>query len=417
MSATIAEKVLARASGLKEVAPGDYVTAKIDVAMAHELAAYLIEPLARAGVKKIWDIDRVVMLLDHWVPAPTEKVAEMHRRIRNFAKTQGIRNWYEIGEGICHQILPEKGHVRPGELIVGTDSHTITYGAFGAAATGIGVTEMAVVFATGELWFRVPESIKFVINGKLKPMVMSKDVILHIAGKYGVEVAQYKSVEFEGSTVQNMSVSSRMTICNMSVEIGAKFGLVAPDQKTIAFLKTRTRKPFTVVKSDSDAAYEKTCEVDVSDLEPQVACPHSVDNVKSVNEVQNVKIDQALLGSCTNGRLEDLEVAAQIVRGKKVHPDVRFLVIPASREVYKAALGKGLIDIFIDAGGVVCNPTCGPCLGGHLGVLADGEKCIASTNRNFKGRMGSDKAEVYLASPATVAASAVAGKIANPRMF
>ncbi len=417
MGATIAEKVLARASELKEVAPGDYVTAKIDVAMAHELAAYLIEPLARAGVKKIWDIDRVVMLLDHWVPAPTEKVAEMHRRIRNFAKTQGIRNWYEIGEGICHQILPEKGHVRPGELIVGTDSHTITYGAFGAAATGIGVTEMAVVFATGELWFRVPESIKFVINGKLKPMVMSKDVILHIAGKYGVEVAQYKSVEFEGSTVQNMSVSSRMTICNMSVEIGAKFGLVAPDQKTIAFLKTRTRKPFTVVKSDSDAAYEKTYEVDVSDLEPQVACPHSVDNVKSVNEVQNVKIDQALLGSCTNGRLEDLEVAAQIVRGKKVHPDVRFLVIPASREVYKAALGKGLIDIFIDAGGVVCNPTCGPCLGGHLGVLADGEKCIASTNRNFKGRMGSDKAEVYLASPATVAASAVAGKIANPRMF
>jgi len=415
MPMTLAEKILARASGNKEVAAGDYVTAKIDVAMAHEGAAWVIDELMKAGIDRVWDPERIVILFDHWAPAPTELTATMHKKIREFVKRHKIKHFYDIKAGICHQIMPEMGHVRPGELIVGTDSHTTTYGAFGAGGTGIGTTDMAVVFATGELWFRVPESIKFRIRGALPKYVTSKDVILKIAGEYGTEVAQYKSVEFEGPTISNMSIASRMTISNMAMEIGAKFALIPPDDKTIEYVKSRTTKPFTPLYPDPDAVYEKVYELDVSDLEPQVAFPHSVDNVKPISEAEGIKIDQAFIGSCTNGRFEDLAAAAEILKDRKVHPDVRLIVIPASREVYLEALRAGIIEIMLKAGAVVCNPTCGPCMGTHLGLLAEGERCISTSNRNFKGRMGSPKSEIYLASPYVVAASAVKGEITDPR--
>ena len=415
MPMTLAEKILARASGNKEVAAGDYVTAKIDVAMAHEGAAWVIDELMKAGIDRVWDPEKIVIMFDHWAPAPTELTATMHKKVREFVKKHGIKHFYDIKAGICHQIMPELGHVRPGELIVGTDSHTTTYGAFGAGGTGIGTTDMAVVWVTGELWFRVPETIKFYIKGKLPKYVMSKDVILYIAGKYGTEVAQYKSVEFDGPTVKEMSIASRMTLSNMAMEIGAKFALIAPDEKTIEYVKSRTNKPFTPLYPDPDAVYEKVFELDVSELEPQVAFPHSVGNVKPISEAEGIKIDQAFLGSCTNGRFEDLAAAAEILKGRKVHPDVRMIVIPASREVYLEALRAGIIEIFLEAGAVVCNPTCGPCMGTHLGLLAEGERCISSSNRNFKGRMGSPKAEIYLASPYVVAASAVTGEITDPR--
>jgi 3-isopropylmalate/(R)-2-methylmalate dehydratase large subunit len=412
---TLAEKILARASGNKEVAAGDYVTAKIDVAMAHEGAAWVIDELMKAGIDRVWDPERIVILFDHWAPAPTELTAEMHKKIREFVKRHKIKHFYDIKAGICHQVMPEMGHVRPGELIVGTDSHTTTYGAFGAGGTGIGTTDMAVVFATGELWFRVPESIKFRIKGTLPKYVTSKDVILKIAGDYGTEVAQYKSVEFEGPTISNMNIASRMTLSNMAMEIGAKFALIAPDDKTISYVKSRTTKPFTPLYPDPDAIYEKMYELDVSDLEPQVAFPHSVGNVKPISKAEGIKIDQAFLGSCTNGRLEDLVAAAEVLKDRRVHPDVRMIVIPASREVYLEALRAGIIETLLKAGAVVCNPTCGPCMGTHLGLLAEGERCISSSNRNFKGRMGSSKAEIYLASPYVVAASAVKGEITDPR--
>jgi 3-isopropylmalate/(R)-2-methylmalate dehydratase large subunit len=412
---TLAEKILARASGNKEVAAGDYVTAKIDVAMAHEGAAWVIDELMKAGIDRVWDPERIVILFDHWAPAPTELTAEMHKKIREFVKRHKIKHFYDIKAGICHQVMPEMGHVRPGELVVGTDSHTTTYGAFGAGGTGIGTTDMAVVFATGELWFRVPESIKFRIKGTLPKYVTSKDVILKIAGDYGTEVAQYKSVEFEGPTISNMSIASRMTLSNMAMEIGAKFALIAPDDKTISYVKSRTTKPFTPLYPDPDAIYEKMYELDVSDLEPQVAFPHSVGNVKPISKAEGIKIDQAFLGSCTNGRLEDLAAAAEVLKDRRVHPDVRMIVIPASREVYLEALRAGIIETLLKAGAVVCNPTCGPCMGTHLGLLAEGERCISSSNRNFKGRMGSSKAEIYLASPYVVAASAVKGEITDPR--
>jgi len=415
MPMTLAEKILARASGNKEVAAGDYVTAKIDVAMAHEGAAWVIDELMKAGIDRVWDPERIVILFDHWAPAPTELTAEMHKKIREFVKRHKIKHFYDIKAGICHQVMPEMGHVRPGELVVGTDSHTTTYGAFGAGGTGIGTTDMAVVFATGELWFRVPESIKFRIKGTLPKYVTSKDVILKIAGDYGTEVAQYKSVEFEGPTISNMSIASRMTLSNMAMEIGAKFALIAPDDKTISYVKSRTTKPFTPLYPDPDAIYEKMYELDVSDLEPQVAFPHSVGNVKPISKAEGIKIDQAFLGSCTNGRLEDLAAAAEVLKDRRVHPDVRMIVIPASREVYLEALRAGIIETLLKAGAVVCNPTCGPCMGTHLGLLAEGERCISSSNRNFKGRMGSSKAEIYLASPYVVAASAVKGEITDPR--
>lgn len=417
MGMTLAQKILARASGKAEVRPGQYVTATVDLAMAHDAMAAVALILNEAGITKVWDPDKVVCLLDHYTPSPTVQTAEGRKLVENAVTALNIKNFYGQQAGVCHQVLPEKGWVLPGQLIVGTDSHTTTYGAFGAAGTGIGFSEMAYVLATGKLWFRVPETIRFVMSGTLSPRVMSKDIILYIAGKYSTSIAQYKAVEFLGSVAREMSIASRMTMSNMSVEIGAKFGFFEPDEKVRQYLTSRTDKPLDFVSPDKDAVYEKEYAVDVSNLEPQVAFPFAVDNVKSVSEVGAAKVDQAVLGSCTNGRLEDLRIAAEILTGRKVHTGTRLLVIPASAEVYKWAITEGILHTLIDSGAIICPPGCGPCFGAHMGLLASGESCIASINRNFKGRMGSPEAKVYLGSPATVAASAIEGRIADPRKY
>ena len=413
----IIEKILAKASNKKQVSPDDIVEANIDVAMTHDLTGPLaIKSFNEIGAKKVWDSNKIVVILDHLVPASSIISAGLHKTVRNFVEEQGITNFYDVGRGgVCHQVMPEKGHVRPGDVIVGSDSHTCTYGAFGAFATGIGSTEMAAVFATGKLWFRVPEVIKVNVTGKLPKMVTPKDVTLNIVGKIGADGAIYKGLEFGGSTIRDMSVDGRMVLSNMAVEMGAKAGIIEPDQKTLDYVKARTDKPFKPVKSDPDSTYEKVVDVAVSDLEPQVAVPHSVDNVKPVSELDDTEVDQAFIGSCTNGRLEDLRSAAKILKGKKIARGVRLVVIPASQEIYLDALNEGLIRTFMDAGATIGNPNCGPCLGGHMGILAEGEACISSSNRNFVGRMGSSKSFVYLASPATVAASAITGKITDPR--
>jgi len=413
----ITEKILARASGKTEVEPGEIVEASVDVAMVHDLTGPLtVKEFRKIGVGKVWDNQRIVIIFDHLVPANSVRSAELHKFMREFAKEQNITNFYDIGRGgICHQVLPEKGHVRPGELVVGTDSHTCTHGAFGAFATGIGATDMSAVFATGKLWFKVPSSIKVNVTGKFQNFVTPKDLILNIIGKIRADGSTYKGLEFSGPTVRNISIDGRMTMCNIAVEMGAKNGIIAPDEATLKYVKSRTKVPFKPVKSDPDATYEKTVNVDVTDMEPQVACPSSVDNVKPISEIGEVEVNQAFLGSCTNGRLEDLRIAAKILDGKKVKDGVRMVIIPASQEIYMQALRENLFETFLNAGAMVSNPTCGPCLGIHLGILAPGEVCISSSNRNFIGRMGSPKASVYLGSPATVAASAVTGRITDPR--
>jgi 3-isopropylmalate/(R)-2-methylmalate dehydratase large subunit len=411
----ITEKILAKASRKKLVQPGDIVDANVDMVMVHDLTGPLaVEAFKRIGITSVWDNKKIVIILDHQVPAESVKAAELHKMLRAFAKEQDIR-FYDVGRGgICHQVMPEKGHVLPGSVMVGADSHTCTYGGLGAFATGIGSTEAAAVFATGKIWLKVPETIKIDVEGKFMPYVTPKDLILSIIGKVGADGATYKAAEFTGATIRGMSMAGRMTLCNMTVEMGAKNGIVEPDATTRKFLEGRTNKTFEEVKSDKDASYERVAEFDVSRLEPVVACPSSVDNVKSVSEV-DVPIEQAFIGSCTNGRIEDLRLAAKVMKGKTVKDGVRALVIPASQEVYKQAAKEGLVEIFTDAGALVCGSACGPCLGGHIGLLAAGETCVSTSNRNFIGRMGSTQASVYLASPATVAASALTGRITDPR--
>jgi homoaconitate hydratase family protein len=417
----ISEKILARASGKAKVSQGEIVDAKVDIVMIHDLTGPLVvKSFRKIGLKKVWDNKKIVIILDHQIPASSIQTAELHKMLRSFAKEQKIQNMYDVGQdgGVCHQVMPEKGFVKPGALIVGADSHTCTYGAFGAFATGIGSTEAAAVFATGKIWLKVPEAIKVNVKGRFQKFVMPKDLILSVIGKIGADGATYKSVEFTGPAIRGMSIAGRMTLCNMAVEMGAKNGIVEPDEKTLEFLKGRTSEalePFESLRSDPDASYERVVNFDVTDMEPQVAFPPSVDNVKSVSKAARIKIDQVFIGSCTNGRLEDLRLAAEILKGKKVKDGVRMVVIPASQEVYLQALKEGLLEIFIEAGGSVGNPTCGPCLGGHLGILASEEVCVSSSNRNFIGRMGSPEASVYLASPATVAASALTGRITDPR--
>jgi 3-isopropylmalate/(R)-2-methylmalate dehydratase large subunit len=415
----ISEKILAKSSGKNVVRPGEIVDANVDMVMVQDLTGPLaVEAFKRIGVDHVWNNKKIVIIIDHQVPAESVKAAELHKMLRKFAKEQNIR-LYDVGKGgICHQVMPEKGHVLPGTLIVGADSHTVTYGALGAFATGIGSTEAAAVFATGKIWLKVPEAIKINVKGHLRKYVTPKDLILSIIGHVRADGAIYKSIEFAGPTIRSMSTAGRMTLCNMTVEMGAKNGIVEPDEVTRKFLEGRTNKPLTSfesLKSDADASYTKTIEFDVTDLEPQVACPSSVDNVKPVSELSNTPIEQAFIGSCTNGRIEDLRLAAQILNGKTVKDGVRALVIPASQEVYTQALKEGLIEIFTDAGAIVCGSACGPCLGGHIGLLASGETCVSTSNRNFIGRMGSTEANVYLASPATVAASAITGRITDPR--
>lgn len=413
----ITEKILAKASGKKAVHPGEIVDANVDMVMVHDLTGPLaVEAFKKIGIQKVWDNKKVVVILDHQVPAESVKAAELHKTMRQFAKDQNLRI-YDVGKGgICHQVMPEKGHVTPGTVIVGADSHTCTYGAFGAFATGIGSTEAAAVFATGKIWLKVPSAIKVNVKGSFQKFVTPKDLILSVIGKMGVDGAIYKSAEFTGPTIKSMCMAGRMTMCNMAVEMGTKNGIIEPDETTRKFLEGRVKSlpNFEALKSDKDTVYERTVEFDVSKMEPQVACPSSVDNVKPVSEVGNVPIEQAFIGSCTNGRIEDLRLAAEVLKGKRVKDGVRALVIPASQEVYRQALNEGLLEIFTDAGAIVCGSACGPCLGGHIGLLAAGEACVSTSNRNFIGRMGSTQASVYLASPATVAASAVTGKLTDP---
>jgi 3-isopropylmalate/(R)-2-methylmalate dehydratase large subunit len=410
------EKILTRASSRETVQPNEIIEARIDVAMVHELTGPLtVKAFHEIGSRKVWDPDKIVVIFDHLVPANTITTAELHKTLREFVKEQGIERFYDIGRGgICHQVMPEEGLVRPGEVIVGADSHTCEYGALGAFATGIGSTEMAAVFVKGSLWFRVPKVVKVDANGRFPNNVSAKDLILKIISIFGSGGATYKGIEFAGSAISDMSIDGRLTVCNMAVESGAKAGIIEPDQKTIDYVRARSDRDFTPIKSDSDAEYEKRIKLDVSNLPAQVACPPSVDNVKPASEVGNVEIDQAFIGSCTNGRMEDLRIVAKLLQGRSIKRGVRTIIIPASQRIYLECLHEGLIETFVHAGAAVGNPNCGPCLGGHMGILAPGEVCISTSNRNFTGRMGSTQAKVYLASPATTIASAIEGKIVDP---
>lgn len=415
MGHTFVEKVLARKAGLDSVVPGQILTVKPDKLLTHDNTSAIAGQFRKIGVSKMADPDISVIVLDHVTPAANETYAASHKATREFVAEQGIKAFYDIGEGICHQVLPEKGHAWPGAVIVGSDSHTPTYGAFGAFSAGIGRTEAAAVMATGKIWLRVPESLKIVVNGQLPERVSAKDVILHIIGDLGADVATYRAVEFTGQTIRQMSVAGRMVLTNMAAEMGAKSGVVEPDEKTRAWLQGRVKNGYEEILADPDAAYERVVEYDVSGLTPQVAKPHTVDNVVPVTEVVGTRIDQALIGTCTNGRLEDLEAAAEILRGKHIAPQVRLLVLPASRETLLAAIERGTISDLVAAGATLLNPGCGPCLGAHEGCMAPGEVTISTANRNFKGRMGSKEAFTYLGSPATVAASALSGVITDPR--
>ena len=422
---TIAEKILARASGKGEVEAGEIVMADIDIAMIHDLTGPLaVESFNKIGTEKVWDSSKIVIPFDHQVPADSLDSANNHIFMRNFVKEQNIEHFYDVNEGVCHQVLPEKGHVLPGTLIVGADSHTCTYGAFGAFATGIGSTDMAMVLSTGQLWFKVPETIQFNINGSLKENVSAKDVILHIIGQVGADGSTYKSCEFIGETVSDMSMSDRMVLSNMAIEMGGKTGLMEPDAKTYDYLKDRVSgenksrlKAFiekSNLKTSPDSASLETVDIDVNNLEPQIACPHNVDNVKPASELGDVELDQVFIGSCTNGRIEDLRDAAKILKGNKIANGLRMLVIPASRETYLKALDEGLLKIFVEAGALISQPCCGPCLGGHTGLIGPGEVSLSTSNRNFKGRQGSPEGEVYLSSAKVAATSAIEGRIAVP---
>lgn len=408
---TISEKIFSRASGTKAKA-NDFVIADVDYAMAHDGTSILaVRSFREMGTEKVWNPDRIIIPFDHLTPANTDTTAALQKDIREWLQGQRIKNFYDVGEGICHQLLPEKGFALPGRLIVGADSHSCTYGAFGAFGTGVGATDMAEIFSTGKLWFKVPESIRITVEGKLRKHVYAKDLTLKIIGTLGVAGATYKAAEFYGSTIESLSISGRMTLCNMAIEMGAKAGIVPPDKKTFDYLKGRTEETYEPVYADEDAHYVQEYHFAADGLEPQVACPHNVDNVCGISELSPTKIDQAFIGTCTNGRLEDLEAAAGILKGEKVA--VRTLVIPASREVFLEAARKGIIETLLEAGATVGTPGCGPCLGGHMGVIAKDEVCISTANRNFKGRMGTG-GFVYLASPATAAASALTGEITSP---
>ncbi len=421
MGMTITEKILAAHAGLQEVNPGQLIQSQVDIVLANDITAPLaIEQFRASGVKKVFDPGKVVIVADHFAPNKDILSAEQCRFVREFAKEQKLTHYYEGGEmGVEHALLPEKGIVKPGEVIIGADSHTCTYGALGAFATGVGSTDVAAALITGETWFRVPESIKFIFSGTLKPWVGGKDLILHTIGDIGVDGALYKAMEFTGEVIHELSMADRFSMANMAIEAGAKSGIIVPDVMTEHYVRERVQSNYQInrVTSDDDATYSEIKEYNVDQLEPQVACPHSPENVKNVSEVGKIAIDQAVIGSCTNGRLEDLHIAARILKGKKVAPSVRLIIIPATPWIYQEAMRQGLFEIFLNAHAVISPPTCGPCLGGHMGILAKGEKAIATTNRNFVGRMGHQESELYLASPAVAAASAVLGYIAGPEQI
>jgi len=412
---TLAEKILAAHTDRKEVSPGDFINVRVDLVLANDITAPIaIKEFRRIGVKKVFDPQKVVMVADHFVPNKDIISAEQTKFMRDFAREQGVI-YYDVGQmGIEHVLLPEQGLVLPGMAVVGADSHTCTYGAVGAFATGMGSTDVAAAMATGDIWMKVPPTIKYVYHGQLGKWVGGKDLILYTIGQIGVDGALYASMEFTGEAIDALPMDGRFTMANMAIEAGAKAGLFRVDQKTTEYLKERARKKYTVYQSDPDAKYADVKEWDVSKLEPQVSFPHSPANAKPVSAAKNVQIDQSVIGSCTNGRLEDLRLAAGMLKGRKVNRNVRCSVIPGSEKVYLDAIREGLIETFITAGAAVSTPTCGPCLGGYMGVLAGGEKAVSTTNRNFVGRMGSTKSEVYLANPAVAAASAVLGRIGSP---
>jgi 3-isopropylmalate/(R)-2-methylmalate dehydratase large subunit len=413
---TITEKILARHAGRNRVTPGELISARVDVVLANDITAPLaIKEFRKIGVKRVFDPDRVILVPDHFVPNKDIKSAEQAKEMREFAREQGLTNYFEVGRmGIEHCLLPEQGLVGPGDVVIGADSHTCTYGAVGAFATGVGSTDLAAAMALGETWFKVPASIKFVYEGELPAWVTGKDLILYTIGDIGVEGALYQAMEFTGPAIDNLSMDGRFTMANMAIEAGAKNGIIAPDQRTVDYVRGRVKRPYEVLASDPDAAYARVITYDVTKIEPQVAFPHSPDNTRPVSAAGNVEIDQVVIGSCTNGRMEDLRLAARVLARHRVHPNVRLIIIPGTQEIYRQALDEGLLGVFVRAGAAVSTPTCGPCLGGHMGVLAAGERAVATTNRNFVGRMGHPESEVYLANPAVAAASAVLGRIAHP---
>jgi len=412
---TLVEKILAEHSDNKEVSPGEFINVRVDMVLSNDITAPIaIREFKRLGVDRVFDSNKVVMMPDHFVPNKDIASAEQAKLMREFAYEQRII-YFEVGEmGIEHVLLPEKGLVLPGEVVIGADSHTCTYGALGAFATGMGSTDIAVAMATGDIWMKVPPTIRLIYHGSPGEWVGGKDLILHTIGDIGVDGALYSAMEFAGEAIEALSMDGRFTMANMAIEAGAKTGIFGVDNKTQLYVKSRTERPYLVYEPDNGAGYSNVIEYDISDMEPQVALPPSPANVKPVSQVGNIEINQAVIGSCTNGRIEDLRTAAQILKGRKIHPGVRCIIIPGSQQVYLDALVEGMLGIFIRAGAVVSTPTCGPCLGGHMGVLADGERCVSTTNRNFVGRMGSTKSEVYLSNPAVAAASAIMGKIASP---
>jgi 3-isopropylmalate/(R)-2-methylmalate dehydratase large subunit len=413
---TIAEKVLSAHAGT-DARAGDIVVADVDFVMGQDGTSPLaINALERMGVEKVFDSEKVALVIDHSSPSPLEGVSALHTMMREFGKRTGAKV-YDVGCGVCHQLVPEQGHVVPGDLVVGCDSHTCTYGAVNVFSTGVGSTDGAAAMASGKLWFRVPETMRFTLNGVLPPGVFSKDVILHLAGLIGADGATYMSIEFEGPVIDAMSVEARMTISNMAIEVGAKAGLMRADRKTLEWYDGRGRRKPAPVSPDADAVYAVTHSLDLSALTPQVASPHSVDNVSAIADVEGTPIQQGFVGTCTNGRLEDLGIAAGILKGRKVHPEVRFIVAPASKQVYLDAMAAGHIQTLVEAGAAVVTPGCGPCVGTHNGVPSDGENVISTANRNFKGRMGNSNAFIYLGSPATVAASVIEGRITDPRKY
>jgi 3-isopropylmalate/(R)-2-methylmalate dehydratase large subunit len=413
---TISQKILAAHAGKEFVAPGELVNCRLDVVLGNDITAPVaIAEFEKLGLNKVFDRERVVLVPDHFTPNKDIKSAEQAKVLRDFARRMDIRNYFEIGQmGIEHCLLPEQGLVLPGDLIIGADSHTCTYGALGAFATGVGSTDMAAGMATGEVWFKIPESIKFIFFGQLPPWVSGKDLILKAIGDIGVDGARYMSMEFTGETIENLSMDNRFTMCNMAIEAGGKNGIIAADDITREYVRHRARRDYTIYQSDPDADYYEIREYDVSQMEPLVAFPHLPENVRPVSEAAGVTVDQVVIGSCTNGRMEDLEIAASLLKGRKVHPEIRVIIIPGTQNIYLEALRRGFIETFIEAGAIVSTPTCGPCLGGHMGILARGEKALATTNRNFVGRMGHPESEVYLSSPAVAAASAIKGRITSP---
>lgn len=417
MGMTMTQKILAKHAGLESVVAGQLIQAKLDIVMGNDITtAVALKEFAKTGATEVFDKEKVVIVLDHFTPNKDIKAAEQCKSCRTFAMDMNIKNFFDVGKaGIEHALLPEQGIVVPSQVIIGADSHTCTYGALGAFSTGIGSTDMAIGMATGECWFKVPSAIKFNVIGKKPPHVSGKDVILHIIGMIGVDGALYRSMEFVGEGIKELTMDDRFTIANMAIEAGAKNGIFPIDDACISYAKEHSKKTFEILEADADASYDEEITIDLTTLKPTVAFPHLPDNTKTIDCVGEIKIDQVVIGSCTNGRIDDMQIAADILRGRKVADHVRTIVIPATQEIYLECVRRGYVTDFIEAGAIFSMPTCGPCLGGHMGILASGERCISTTNRNFVGRMGHVESEVYLASPAVAAASAIAGKIADPR--